>query len=147
QVDGKITIGYLDGAAQADFGDSYANLIGGPVMTNTQTLFRPTLMRDLNLDGFTNGDDIGIIISLGYYGTGTAPHGWLDGDLNGDGVVDGNDIGLIIGTGAYGQGSFQPAARLHTQKLSASSVGASSVALPLGNTLTLTATSPTAPPS
>src|SRR5260370_3785670 len=63
-------------------------------------------MGDLNLDGGVDGNDIGIIIGRGYYGKGTAPHGWLDGDLNGDGVVDGNDIGLIIGTGTYGNGSY-----------------------------------------
>src|SRR5260370_7283824 len=69
-------------------------------------MFRPALMGDLNLDGVVDGNDIGIIIGLGYYGKTTAPHGWLDGDLNGDGVVDGNDIGLIIGTGTYNHGSY-----------------------------------------
>src|SRR5205085_7935629 len=102
-----ITIGYLDGAAQANFGN-YSDTINGPVMSNTETLYRPTLMGDLNLDGFCDGDDIGIIISLGYFGTGTAPHGWLDGDLNGDGVVDGNDIGLIISTGSYNANQYGP---------------------------------------
>src|SRR5260370_37239148 len=63
-------------------------------------------MGDLNLDGVVDGNDIGIIIGLGYYGKGIAPHGWLDGDLNGDGVVNGDDIGLIIGTGTYGNGSY-----------------------------------------
>src|SRR5260370_36169113 len=62
-------------------------------------------MGDLNPDGVVDGNDIGIIIGLGYYGKGIAPHGWVDGDLNGDGVVDGNDIGLLIGTGTYGNGS------------------------------------------
>src|SRR5258706_14727058 len=63
-------------------------------------------MGDINLNGVVDGDDIGLIIGLGYYGAPSAPHGWLDGDLNGDGKVDGDDIGLIIGTGTYNNGSY-----------------------------------------
>ncbi len=118
--DGKITVGYLDGAAQndPDIGNYAAN-VGGPSLATNQVIFRPTLMGDLNLDGVVNGDDIGILIGLGYYGKSTAPHGWFDGDLNGDGVVDGNDIGLIIGTGTYGNGSFEPVSRAGTPLVAA----------------------------
>ncbi len=107
QNDGRITIGYLDGAAQNDpnIGNFAAN-IGGPALATNQTLLRPCLMGDLNLDGVVDGNDIGIMIGLGYYGKASAPHGWLDGDLNGDGKVDGDDIGLIIGTGTYNNGSY-----------------------------------------
>ena len=72
-----------------------------PGLGTNQVLVRTTLIGDLNLDGFVDGNDIGAIIGLGAYGNGTAPHGWLDGDLNYDGVVDGNDIGLIISAGTY----------------------------------------------
>jgi len=92
------------------------------VLTNNQVLIRPALMGDLNLDGFVNGDDIGVIISLGYYGTGNAPHGWLDGDLNYDVAVDGNDIGLIISTGTYNTG---PYAAMLTHSSSASMTASS----------------------
>src|SRR5207237_1020898 len=50
-----------------------------------------------------------IVISLGYYGAGTAPHGWFDGDINGDGKVDGNDLGIIIGAGTYDGAHTGPA--------------------------------------
>jgi hypothetical protein len=111
QGDAKITIGYLDGAAQDDPNIGiYADNIGGPTLATNQVLFRPCLMGDLNLDGVVDGNDIGIIIGLGFYGKTSAPHGWLDGDLNGDGLVDGNDVGLIIGTGTYNNGSYGPAA-------------------------------------
>ncbi len=101
----RITVGYLFGAAQAGLGANYEDL-GGPHVGANETLFRPALMGDLNLDGIVDGNDIGLIVGLGYYGKTTAPEGWLDGDLNGDGIVDGNDIGLIVGTGTYNNGSY-----------------------------------------
>ncbi len=112
QIDARITIGYLDGAAQNDPNiGNFADNINGPVLATNQTLLRPSLMGDLNLDGVVNGDDIGLIIGLGFFGKSSAPHGWLDGDLNGDDLVDGNDIGLIIGTGTYNNGSYKPLAK------------------------------------
>src|SRR5207248_3777503 len=103
-IDGHISVGYIDGAAQND--PRIGNL--GIGLATNRILVRPALYGDLNLDGKTDAKDIGIMIGLGYYGSGNAPHGWLDGDLNGDGVVDGNDIGLIIGTGTYNNGSYGP---------------------------------------
>src|SRR5205814_9368162 len=105
-VDAAISVGYIDGAVQNDpnIGD-----LGIGLATN-RIKVRPSLNGDLNLDGTVDGNDIGIIIGLGYFGAGTAPHGWLDGDINGDGVVDGNDIGIIIGAGTFNNGSFAPAA-------------------------------------
>src|SRR5207248_1353306 len=88
---------------------------------------RPSLNGDLNMDGVVNGNDIGIIISLGYYGSGMAPHGWFDGDLNGNGLVDGNDIGIIIGSGTYGSGSYGPAVQAAA---AGASVAASAAAAP-----------------
>ena len=57
QNDAKITIGYLFGAAQPSLGANYTD-IGGPTLSNTQTLYRPSLMGDVNLSGTVDGDDI-----------------------------------------------------------------------------------------
>ena len=72
----RITIGYLDGAFQNDpnIGSFNDPAFGGPALATNQVLFRPCLMGDLNLDGVVNGDDIGLIIGLGYYGKPSAPH-------------------------------------------------------------------------
>src|SRR5205807_10177416 len=106
QNDARISVGYIDGGVQNDpnIGD-----LGIGLATN-RIKIRPSLNGDLNLDGVVDGNDIGIIIGLGYFGTGSAPHGWLDGDINGDGQVDANDIGIIIGAGTFNNGSFAPAA-------------------------------------
>ena len=105
---GKISVGYLDGAAQndPDIGPFNDPSIGGPTLATNRTLFRPTLAGDLNLDGKVTTDDIGLIIAFGYFGKASAPHGWLDGDFNGDGKVTADDIGIIIGSGTFGHGSY-----------------------------------------
>src|SRR5205085_2326771 len=106
---GQISVGYIDGGIQNDLGFDLHNDLGGPVLATNRILVRPSYNGDLNFDGYVDGNDIGIIISLGYYGAGTAPHGWFDGDINGDGVVDGNDLGIIIGAGTYDGAHTGPA--------------------------------------
>src|SRR5205807_6846359 len=93
-------------------GDPIGNLsdAGAPNLPTNRILVRPSLNGDINMDGVVNGDDIGVIVSLGYFGRGTAPHGWFDGDVNGDGVVDGNDIGIIVSAGTFNNGSYGPRA-------------------------------------
>src|SRR5207302_10873474 len=109
QVLGRISVGYIDGGIQTALGFDLHNDLGGPVLATNKILIRPCYNGDLNFDGYVDGNDIGIIISLGYYGAGTAPHGWFDGDINGDGQVDGNDIGIIISAGTYDGAHSGPA--------------------------------------
>ena len=46
---------------------------------------------DINLDGFVDGNDLGIL--LGWWGG----VGYPAGDLNLDGVIDGSDLGIMLG--------------------------------------------------
>src|SRR5439155_5223362 len=85
----------------------------GAILTigNTRILYLPSLIGDTTLNGTVNGDDIGLIIGLGYYwdGTGTPaypPHGWIDGDFDNTGQVNADDIGWIIGVGSYGRTGY-----------------------------------------
>jgi len=79
---------------QNDFAaGTYAALIAPPCLAQIQTPSSPLRWADLNLDGFCDGDDIGIPSNLGYFGTGSPPR-LLEGRERRpqcDGVVDGND--------------------------------------------------------
>ncbi|MFG0256852.1 MAG: hypothetical protein ACF8GE_03015 [Phycisphaerales bacterium JB043] len=66
-----------------------------PEMTEEDIAFLATLELggcpgDLNLDGFVDGADLGLL--LGAWGTGEPAS-----DLNSDGTVDGADLGLLLG--------------------------------------------------
>lgn len=97
----QITLGYIDGSIQ----DRYPGLDLGITLASNQILIRPALYGDLNLDGVVDGEDMGLIIQLGYFGKSfPTAEGWVTGDLNYDGFVDGDDIGLIIQTGTFHDG-------------------------------------------
>ncbi len=101
----QVTIGYIDGSVQT----RRPGLSLGITLPTNRTLIRPALYGDVNLNGVVDGDDIGLIIQLGYFGkSSTTPDGWVTGDLNYDTFVDGDDIGLIIQTGTFSSGASLP---------------------------------------
>jgi hypothetical protein len=96
------TLGY---AASADPSAQDAGLHVLP----GQTLVRPTLTGDANLDGKVNFFDLSQL--LGYkYNTGQ-PASYTDGDLNYDGVVDFFDIVTLLSANYNSGVSFAPADR------------------------------------
>src|SRR5205085_5036982 len=76
---GQISVGYIDGGIQNTLGFDLHNDLGGPTLATNRILVRPSYNGDLNFDGYVDGNDIGIIISLGYYGS-SDPDGCFDGD-------------------------------------------------------------------
>lgn len=63
----------------------------GPAFSVTELVrLVPIRAGDLNGDGYTDGNDLGIL--LGAWGPGSGP-----ADLNGDGYVDGVDLGTLLG--------------------------------------------------
>jgi hypothetical protein len=94
----KYTVAYAAGLDQS------AQDVGLPVAPG-QTLVRPALVGDANLDGTVNFFDIAQV--LGYkYNTGQAAS-YTDGDLNYDGVVDFFDISTLLSAN-YNSGEVLP---------------------------------------
>jgi hypothetical protein len=89
----KFSVGYANLADQSAQ-DAGVTLINGKPIPAGQTLIRPVLVGDANMDGRVDFFDITQL--LGYkYNTGQAAS-YTDGDLNYDGVVDFFDITVVL---------------------------------------------------
>jgi hypothetical protein len=96
--------------ADADAGTYYFRLpaADGAIITidDHRVIFLPSLIGDTTLNGTVDQHDIDLIIGMGNFGSGTAPHGWMDGDFDNNGQVDGDDIDDMIGVGHYADGTI-----------------------------------------
>lgn len=95
-VDGTLTgqfAGLAEGALVGNFGeDLYITYQGGDGNDVELTTVTPFLPEDLNMDGFVDSLDLGIL--LGNWNQSTTPD---QGELNGTPPVDSLDLGLLLG--------------------------------------------------
>jgi hypothetical protein len=113
----KYSIAYAFGGDQSAI-DAGVTTHGGAPLGASQTLVRPVLTGDDNMDGTVNFFDISQI--LGYkYNTGQAAS-YTDGDLDYNGKVDFFDISLLLSANYNTGQTFGPAAPAAAPSLSGS---------------------------
>jgi hypothetical protein len=88
---GTTTLGISTAAASQHAGHTF----GGVSVIGSDVLIMYTYAGDLNLDGFVDAQDYGIIDNFVQF-PGTS--GYANGDINYDGVIDAVDYGIIDNT-------------------------------------------------
>ena len=71
----------------------YERIHGGAIDIGAYEAQTPPMEADLNLDGFVDALDFGILAS----NFGPTSGGYADGNLNGDAFIDAADIGIMFG--------------------------------------------------
>jgi autotransporter-associated beta strand protein len=101
----SYSVGYAYGSDQSQI-DAGVTTHGGALLGPTQTLTRPVLTGDANMDGTVDFFDISQVLGYRYNaGQGTTPAAYTDGDLDYNGQVDFFDIVLLLSAN-YNSGQF-----------------------------------------